>query len=40
MGRRALPARPGLGTGDAGRALVCLLCCVLPHTAPQVLRIG
>ncbi|KAM7133338.1 glutamate receptor ionotropic, kainate 1 [Molossus nigricans] len=40
MERRAVLGQPGLGTGNAGRALLCLLCCVLPQAAPQVLRIG
>ncbi|KAM8906628.1 glutamate receptor ionotropic, kainate 1 isoform 9-T9 [Lycaon pictus] len=40
MERRAPLAQPGLGPGDAGRALVYFLCCVLPQAAPQVLRIA
>ncbi|XP_054431847.1 glutamate receptor ionotropic, kainate 1 isoform X2 [Pteronotus mesoamericanus] len=40
MRRRAVLAQPGLRTGDTGRALFCVLCCVLPQAAPQVLRIG
>ncbi|XP_036098867.1 glutamate receptor ionotropic, kainate 1 isoform X6 [Molossus molossus] len=40
MERRAVLGQPGLGTGNAGRALLCVLCCVLPQAAPQVLRIA
>nr|XP_053772518.1 glutamate receptor ionotropic, kainate 1 isoform X1 [Desmodus rotundus] len=40
MRRRAVLRQPGLWTGDTGRALFCVLCCVLPQAAPQVLRIG
>ncbi|XP_036885564.1 glutamate receptor ionotropic, kainate 1 isoform X3 [Sturnira hondurensis] len=40
MRRRAVLRQPGLRTRDTGRALFCVLCCVLPQAAPQVLRIG
>ncbi|GAB5576317.1 glutamate receptor ionotropic [Prionailurus iriomotensis] len=39
MESRALLAQPGLRTRDTGWALLYFLCCVLPQTAPQVLRI-
>ncbi|XP_036208610.1 glutamate receptor ionotropic, kainate 1 [Myotis myotis] len=40
MGRRVAPRQPGLRTGDPGRALLCVLCALLPPAAPQALRIG
>lgn len=40
MERRALLVQPGRWTRGPSWALVYFLCCVLPQTAPQVLRIG
>ncbi|XP_047731379.1 glutamate receptor ionotropic, kainate 1 isoform X7 [Prionailurus viverrinus] len=40
MESRALLAQPGLRTRETGWALLYFLCCVLPQTAPQVLRIA
>ncbi|KAM9201489.1 glutamate receptor ionotropic, kainate 1 isoform 8-T8 [Dugong dugon] len=40
MERGTLLARPGLWTRDTGWTLLYFLCCVLPQSAPQVLRIA